>query len=154
RNEPSRTPRTPGSESDNEPPPTDHARRKKQDTRRKMSHRSANIQDPAPNPHAPSPEPQPLRLTEAQVWSALDMVMDPEIPMVSVVELGIIQRVAVEDGGGRVVVTLTPTFTGCPALTAMREEIAARVGELGVDEVAVPISFDPPWTSDRISESA
>jgi ring-1,2-phenylacetyl-CoA epoxidase subunit PaaD len=82
------------------------------------------------------------------------MVMDPEIPMVSVVELGIIQRVAVEDGGRRVVVTMTPTFTGCPALTAMREEIAERVGELGVDEVAVPISFDPPWTSDRIGESA
>src|SRR4051812_41051587 len=109
---------------------------------------------PTPNPQPPTPSPQPLRLTEAQVWSALDMVMDPEIPMVSVVELGIIQRVAVEEGGRRVVVTMTPTFTGCPALTAMREEIAERVGELGVEEVAVPISFDPPWTSDRIGESA
>jgi len=96
----------------------------------------------------------PVRFTEAQVWQALDTVADPEIPMVSVVELGIVQRVEVADGGRQVTVTITPTFTGCPALHVMRQEIEAAVRSLGADEVAVPLALDPPWSSDRISESA
>ncbi len=97
---------------------------------------------------------EPVPFTAAQVWQALDGVSDPEIPMVSVVELGIVQGVAVEPGGRRVVVTITPTFTGCPALHVMREEIERAVRRLGATEVEVPVTLNPAWTSDRISESA
>ena len=93
-----------------------------------------------------------MAITEEQVWSALEDVKDPEIPMVSVVELGIIQTVAVATDGVRV--TITPTFSGCPAMDVMREGIVDRVRALGADHVDVTISLTPRWTTDRIAPSA
>ncbi len=93
-----------------------------------------------------------MTLTADEVWRALDDVKDPEIPMVSVVELGIVQSVVVTDD--RVRVVITPTFTGCPALGMMRDGIAARVKALGAAEVEVAVSLHPAWTSDRIAPSA
>ncbi|MCB0076801.1 MAG: phenylacetate-CoA oxygenase subunit PaaJ [Anaerolineales bacterium] len=92
-------------------------------------------------------------ITEAAVWSALDAVTDPEIPVVSVVELGIIQGVTVDAQG--VTVAMTPTFAGCPALYLMQEEIAQAVVDLGLspEQVQVQLQLDPPWSSERITES-
>lgn len=90
-------------------------------------------------------------ITEQAVWQTLEHVKDPEIPVVSVVEMGIIQQVEVE--GEAVVVTMTPTFAGCPAIELMREDIRRQLVSLGVGNVTVNVSFDPPWTSDRITES-
>ncbi|MCL6569493.1 MAG: iron-sulfur cluster assembly protein, partial [Meiothermus silvanus] len=61
----------------------------------------------------------PLTPTAAQVWEALKRIPDPEIPVVNVVEMGIVREVQVE--GGKAVVTMTPTFSGCPALHVIRE---------------------------------
>ncbi len=91
-------------------------------------------------------------LTPEVVLAALDAVKDPEIPVVSVVDLGIVQGVAIE--GDRVTVSITPTFTGCPALEVMRQEIAAKVRGLGAVEVTVPVVLDPPWSADRITPAA
>jgi ring-1,2-phenylacetyl-CoA epoxidase subunit PaaD len=96
--------------------------------------------------------PAGLRLTPATVLEALDAVKDPEIPVVSVVELGIVQSVTVD--GDDVTVAITPTFSGCPALHVMREEIEACVLALGARQVTVDIVLDPPWTSDRIAPAA
>ncbi len=85
-----------------------------------------------------------------RVWKALEDVTDPEIPVLSVVEMGIIADVAVR--GGQVCVRMTPTFAGCPALDVMREHIGRAVRSAGYDDVTVQVVFDPPWTSDRISE--
>ena len=63
-------------------------------------------------------------VTEAQVWDALAEIPDPEIPVISLVELGVVRDVAVENG--RVRVEFTPTFLGCPALEVMRDQMAAR----------------------------
>ena len=93
-----------------------------------------------------------MNLTVGQVWEALEDVKDPEIPMVSVVELGIVQAVEVEGDAVRVVIT--PTFTGCPALPMMREGIAERVRALGASAVDVEVCLSPRWTSDRIAPSA
>ncbi len=87
-------------------------------------------------------------MTEAQVWEALAGVPDPEIPVVSVVDLGIVRDVKVEDG--RAHVEFTPTFLGCPALEVMREQMAARVAELGV-EAEVEVVLDDSWSTDRIT---
>ncbi len=95
---------------------------------------------------------QEVAVTEEQVWSALEDVKDPEIPMVSVVELGIVQKIEVETEGVRV--TITPTFSGCPAMDVMRQGIADRVRALDVEDVEVIISLTPRWTSDRIAASA
>lgn len=88
---------------------------------------------------------------EARVWAELAEIPDPEIPAISVVDLGVIGGVAFEDG--RLRIQLLPTFVGCPAIDVMRHEITERLDALDIaDSVIVDVSFDPPWTSDRISE--
>ena len=91
-------------------------------------------------------------LTRERVLAALDDVKDPEIPVVSVVELGIIQAIAID--GCRVTVAITPTFSGCPALDLMRQEIRERVLALGATQVDVPVVLDPPWSTDRVDPAA
>ena len=87
-------------------------------------------------------------VTEEQVWAALAEVPDPEIPIISVVDLGVVRDVRVEDG--RAHVEFTPTFLGCPALEVMREQMAARVAALGV-ETEVEVVLDDSWSTDRIT---
>jgi ring-1,2-phenylacetyl-CoA epoxidase subunit PaaD len=92
---------------------------------------------------------------EEAVWRALADVADPEIPAISLVDLGVIGSVAFEPragGGERLSVELLPTFIGCPATDVMRERVGERLRELAIaDEVVVNLSFSPPWTSDRIT---
>jgi ring-1,2-phenylacetyl-CoA epoxidase subunit PaaD len=82
------------------------------------------------------------------VLAALAEVPDPELPVLSVVDLGIVHQVAVGSDGIRV--TILPTFVGCPALDVIRASIADRLGEFGVP-VRVDTTFAVPWTSERIS---
>jgi len=82
------------------------------------------------------------------VLAALDDVADPEIPTVSIVELGMVEAIDVEPS--RIRVQLLPTFVGCPALEVIRSAVAERLGEFG-RPVEVDTSFATPWTSDRIS---
>lgn len=91
-------------------------------------------------------------VNEQQVWQALESVTDPEIPVVSLVELGIIQGVEVRDG--EVYVALTPTFAGCPALYVMKDEVRQAITGLGVpnEDVRVEVVLSPPWSSERITE--
>lgn len=85
-----------------------------------------------------------------RIWAALNDVTDPEIPVISVVELGIIQDAYVENGTATV--EMCPTFAGCPALDVMRDDVRHAVRAAGFDEVNVKIVFDPPWTTDRITD--
>jgi ring-1,2-phenylacetyl-CoA epoxidase subunit PaaD len=87
-------------------------------------------------------------VTERRVWEALAEIPDPEIPVISLVDLGVVRDVAVEDG--RVRVDFTPTFLGCPALEVMRDAIARRIAELGA-EADVRVVTDDSWSTDRIS---
>ena len=91
-------------------------------------------------------------ITEELVWKVLNEIVDPEIPVVSLVEMGIIRGVDLQDE--RVVVTMTPTFSGCPALKVMEEDIYTSLKEIGVDQVEVISTFNPPWTSDWIKPEA
>jgi ring-1,2-phenylacetyl-CoA epoxidase subunit PaaD len=87
-------------------------------------------------------------LTPDAVWAALDEIPDPEIPVISLVDLGVVRDVAVD--GARVHVAFTPTFLGCPALEAMRTAIAAKLRALGA-EPEVEVVNDDSWSTDRIS---
>ncbi len=87
-------------------------------------------------------------VTEERVWKALAEVADPEIPVISVVDLGVVRDVDVEDG--RVRVTFTPTFLGCPALEVMRQRMAEAVRRLGA-EPEIHVLTDDSWSSDRIT---
>src|SRR2546427_12811169 len=90
------------------------------------------------------------QVDEAAVWSALAEIPDPEIPAISVVDLGIVHRVDVSADTVRV--EILPTFVGCPALEAMRVGIRERLQDLAPDaKVEVEVTFETPWTSDRIT---
>lgn len=83
------------------------------------------------------------------VWEALDEVKDPEIPTISVVELGLIRQIGTE--GSKLLVTMAPTFIGCPALEVMTASIKHQMREIGYEAVEVKLVFQPPWTSDWIN---
>lgn len=85
---------------------------------------------------------------ERRVWDALAEVPDPEIPVVSVVDLGIVRTV--EAGPERIRVEMLPTFVGCPALEVIRQSIAQRLAGMA-RRVEVEPTFAEPWTSDRIT---
>lgn len=88
---------------------------------------------------------------EEAVWDALRTVPDPEIPAVSVVDMGMIEGVAVE--GSSVTVTVLPTFTGCPAIAIIESDVRKAVARVdGVAEARVETTFSPPWTTERITE--
>jgi ring-1,2-phenylacetyl-CoA epoxidase subunit PaaD len=87
-------------------------------------------------------------VSAAAVWDALAEIPDPEIPVISLVELGVVKDVTVD--GERVRVAFTPTFLGCPALEAMRAAMAARIAELGA-EAEVEVVLDDSWSTDRIT---
>ena len=88
--------------------------------------------------------------TERDVWDALGRVADPEYPL-SIVDLGMVYDVRCS--GPRVGVSMTFTSIGCPAIEMLVHDVREEVGALpDVDEVAVEIVWDPPWTRDLISE--
>jgi ring-1,2-phenylacetyl-CoA epoxidase subunit PaaD len=76
-------------------------------------------------------------------------VPDPELPMVTVADLGILRDVAAEDG--RLVVTITPTYSGCPALREIAHDLRRRLGQAGFAEVTVRTALAPAWSSDWIT---
>ncbi len=79
-------------------------------------------------------------------------VPDPELPFVTIEELGILRDVSV-DGSGRVTVTITPTYAGCPAMDAIRGAIVVALRADGYDDVEVRTVLSPAWSTDRITES-
>ncbi|MEJ2665753.1 MAG: phenylacetate-CoA oxygenase subunit PaaJ [Deinococcales bacterium] len=83
------------------------------------------------------------------VWAALEDVKDPEVPVLSVVELGMVRDVAVAAEGVRV--DITPTFAGCPAFVAIAEAVRERVSRLGAAAVEVRRVLSPAWSSDAIT---
>jgi len=89
-----------------------------------------------------------VTLTEPRVWEALEEIPDPEIPVVSLVDLGVIRSVDVENGHVRI--EFTPTFLGCPALEVMKRAMEEKVAELGA-EPEVEVISDDSWSTDRIT---
>ena len=96
--------------------------------------------------------------TEAAVWAALAGVSDPEIPVVNIVEMGMVRGVQVTadsvTGQVTVAVQFTPTFSGCPALHVIRQDIARAVEQLGTVQVVVQTVISPPWSTGDISAPA
>jgi ring-1,2-phenylacetyl-CoA epoxidase subunit PaaD len=87
-------------------------------------------------------------VTEAQVWEALAELPDPEIPVISLVDLGVVRDIDVDDR--RVRVEFTPTFLGCPALEVMRDAMADSIRALGA-EPEIQVLLDDSWSTDRIT---
>jgi ring-1,2-phenylacetyl-CoA epoxidase subunit PaaD len=86
-----------------------------------------------------------------QVWDWLGQVQDPEIPVISLVDLGIVR--AVEWQGDECVVTITPTYSGCPAMQVIAESVTQALHEHGIEQVRLVNQLSPAWTTDWMSEA-
>lgn len=91
-------------------------------------------------------------VTQERILELLDYVKDPEIPAINVLELGVVQRVEVEESG-KAIVTITPTYTGCPAMDVMAADIKKELLEAGVPEVEVHLRLSPAWSTDMITDT-
>lgn len=87
----------------------------------------------------------------SEIRKALSTVVDPEIPVLTIEDMGILRDVKV--GDDRVVVTITPTYSGCPAMGVITDEIESAVSEAGY-EVEVRVELSPAWTTDWMTEEA
>ena len=92
-------------------------------------------------------------MNKAQAWATLAQVPDPEVPVLSVVDLGIVREVEVADDDC-VAVTLTPTYSGCPATEVIQEAVVQALKKAGARTVKVSTTLDPPWTTDWITPEA
>jgi ring-1,2-phenylacetyl-CoA epoxidase subunit PaaD len=90
--------------------------------------------------------------SDETLWALLDGVYDPELPVLSLWDLGVLQDVYRD--GPDVVVVMTPTYTGCPALHAMTDAVRMRLAEAGCDRVRIRTRLDPPWTTEWLSAAA
>lgn len=97
------------------------------------------------------------KIHTAEIWNILDTVSDPEVPVLSVVDLGIIRNVQLiepPDGGkAGVVITITPTYTGCPAMDVISMNIRMAMIENGFAKIEIKTVLSPAWTTDWMSES-
>lgn len=97
------------------------------------------------------------RAEEARAERVAATVTDPELPMLTLADLGVLRDVRVrggEDGGaaGTVVATITPTYSGCPAMTEMRHDLHRALRDAGFHDVRIETALSPPWSSDWITE--
>jgi len=89
-------------------------------------------------------------VTKDQIWDWLDAVPDPEIPVISVVDLGVVRDVSVSEEG--VEVTITPTYTGCPAMSVIAFDIETALAQKGVENITLKTQIAPAWTTDWLSK--
>ena len=92
-------------------------------------------------------------LSREDVFAILETVPDPEVPVLSVVELGIVRDVSVTDDGA-VTVSVTPTYSGCPAMRVIEEDILAALRAHGIDRAQLRTTYSPAWTTDWMSDEA
>ncbi len=85
----------------------------------------------------------------ARLWKLLESVKDPELPVLSIRELGVLREVRIENN--RPCVVLTPTYSGCPAMLAIRREVESCLQSSGFDDIVIETSLAPAWTTDWIS---
>jgi ring-1,2-phenylacetyl-CoA epoxidase subunit PaaD len=86
-----------------------------------------------------------------KIWQLLEEVCDPEVPVLSVIDLGVVRKVEIEDE--KVIITLTPTYSGCPAMNTISFDIRLKMAEMGYKNVEIKQILSPAWTTDWLSEN-
>ncbi|MCB0402472.1 MAG: phenylacetate-CoA oxygenase subunit PaaJ [Flavobacteriales bacterium] len=92
------------------------------------------------------------RFSTEQVWDFLSEIPDPEIPVITIIELGVVRDVALTEK--KAIITITPTYTGCPAMKLFEDEIIKKLNNEGIDEVDIKMVYSPAWTTDWMSDEA
>lgn len=90
-------------------------------------------------------------ITRDEAWAVAATVTDPEVPVLTIEDLGVLR--AVEVDGDRVVVTLTPTYSGCPAIDTMRDDVVLALTAAGVGDVRVQTTLAPAWTTEWMTDA-
>jgi ring-1,2-phenylacetyl-CoA epoxidase subunit PaaD len=86
-----------------------------------------------------------------KIWQLLEEVCDPEVPVLTVVDLGVVRKVEVIDN--QAIITLTPTYSGCPAMNTIAFDIRLKLAEAGYKDVQINMVLSPAWTTDWLSEA-
>ncbi|TFB81388.1 1,2-phenylacetyl-CoA epoxidase subunit PaaD [Terrimesophilobacter mesophilus] len=94
--------------------------------------------------------PRPSDGESARVWDVAATVLDPEVPVLTIGDLGVLRSADVIDG--RAHVTITPTYSGCPAMDSIRTDVASALAEAGYADATVELVLSPAWTTDWMSE--
>ena len=87
-----------------------------------------------------------------QVYALISEIPDPEIPVITIKDLGILRKVSIEEG--QYIVTITPTYTACPAMGMISDQIKEILSTHGIDKVKVELTYTPAWTTDWLSQEA
>ena len=95
---------------------------------------------------------QKSEITEQKIWNFLKEVPDPEIPVLNIVDLGIVRDVRLDNDD--LTVIITPTYSGCPAMQAIEDDIAAKLKENGFQNVKLCTVLSPAWTTDWLTDEA
>mgnify|MGYP000885494374 CR=1 FL=1 len=90
--------------------------------------------------------------TKEQVWEFLSEIPDPEIPVITITELGVVRSVEISENIA--VITITPTYTGCPAMKLFEDEIVSTLKQKGFDSVEIKLVYSPAWTTNWMSDEA
>ena len=90
-------------------------------------------------------------VTKEEIYLWLEEVSDPEVPVLSIIDLGVVRNVFFENNAWQI--TLTPTYSGCPAMQTMEEEILLKLKERGLSTVKILTTLSPAWTTDWLSEN-
>ena len=90
-------------------------------------------------------------VTEKQIWEWLESVNDPEVPVLSVVDLGVVRKVEIDDFNTKI--TITPTYSGCPAMQVIEEDIRRKLLKEGLSNIKIITTLSPAWTTDWLSEN-
>jgi ring-1,2-phenylacetyl-CoA epoxidase subunit PaaD len=93
-----------------------------------------------------------LKYSKQEIWDFLSEIPDPEIPVITIAELGVLRKVEIE--GSTVIVTITPTYSGCPAMKAFEDDIKSKLKEKNISNFKVKTVHSPAWTTDWIGEKA
>lgn len=92
------------------------------------------------------------KYTETQIWEFLSEIPDPEIPVISVTELGVVRNVVILEE--KVIITITPTYTGCPAMKVFEDDIISTLNLKGLKNVEIKLVYSPAWTTAWMSDEA
>lgn len=90
--------------------------------------------------------------SKGKIWDLLSKIPDPEIPVITIQELGVLRDIEVTKN--KVIVTITPTYTGCPAMKLFEDEIISTLNSNGIEDVEIKMVYSPAWTTDWISDEA
>lgn len=93
-----------------------------------------------------------IKLTVDEIWAILDTIPDPEVPAISIVELGVIRKVKIEDN--KVTVNITPTYSGCPATERFKQDIRDFLKIAGIENVELIMQYAPAWTTNWLTDEA